>query len=555
MENKKKKYNYGAIAKAAKPFMTFEQIFGREPIKEQIIDSIKSLNLKKTLILVSQFAAMEKNAAEYLKNSYLGSFSNILGINTEKNKDEVLFASQAILNLYKWLLAYGQESTLNEEIKEEDIFNTINLFLKVSDFLPKHIEPDDFLLQVLSFSKHTNLGNELARAFFIYSELSKQQELYKEKEFLDINSDFVNFYGYSIEQYLAVNFALLTLVLPQRVSFSTTWVKNKNEFFKNTELKHIAPKIIDDLSINITEAQKWASSTIDNSWNYLKLQELPLLKLNSDEFIPFNYDILSNGIFDGLYHRIRGCYPEKDRRFLTFFGRPFEKYIDLILKEAIQNSRFDYEYIEEFDYGTKSPSLSSDFYLRLNEDLIIIEAKGARPTVNSSINADKESIKKDLKKLFIDPIIQADKAYQNILNSSFSNKFKGVQNIYIISVNINNFPSVPSFYEEVDETLKESLSDKVKGYFNFSITDIEAMCYLISRKGKKPPIFKYLKNKFESSDIQSFTWFLEHSNIPIKRGIWINEQLYNSYKKIYEMSFENPEKSLMFLEKKLLKKK
>ena len=69
--------------------------------------------------------------------------------------------------MYKWLLAYGQESKLTEEFQKTDVINTIQLSLQVSDFLPKHIEVDDFLLHVLSFSKHTNIGNELARAYFI----------------------------------------------------------------------------------------------------------------------------------------------------------------------------------------------------------------------------------------------------------------------------------------------------------------------------------------------------------------------------------------------------
>ncbi|MGG0789865.1 hypothetical protein ABE132_14405 [Peribacillus simplex] len=549
-----RKKTYGAFEKVVRPFLTYQLVFGREPTKDEVINSIKSLNLENILILVSQFSAIEKKQANKFKDDYLNALNIVLGINTGIYKSEVLFASQSILYLYKWLLAYGQESKIIEESQKVDVLPTIQLSLQVSDFLPKNIEIDDFLLRVLSFSKHTNIGNELARAYFIYCELANERKLYREKEFVDINEDFINFYGYSIEQYLAVNFALLHLVLPhQKIPLSRSWVKNKNELFKNTELKKIAPKIIDDLSINISEAKEWAKSTIDNSWDYLKIQQFPLLKLNSDEFIPFHYDVLSNGIFDGLYHRIRGCYPKEDKRFLDFFGRPFEKYIEITIKKAIQNSRFKYEYIDEFDYGTKSQSLSSDFYLRLNEDLIIIEAKGARPTVNSSIKGEKKAIKKDLQKLFIEPILQADRTYQNILDSSFSYKFAGVQNLYIISVNLNGFPAVPSFYEEVDEILKESLSTKVKGYFNFSITDIEALCYLISRKAKKPPIFRYLENKFKSSEIQSFTWFLELSSIPVKRSHWINEQLYNSFKNIYEMSFENPEESISTLKKKLLR--
>jgi hypothetical protein len=551
--NKIKSYKYSAYARAAKPFMTYQQVFGTHPAKDKVINAIESSDLERMLVLTSQFASMDQSIVNRIKYTFLDAVNKYFGKNTKTNQDEILFASQAILNFYKWLLAYGKHSKVSREIQQEDVILAINLFLEVSDFLPKDIDPDNFLLQVLSFSKHTNLGNDLARAFYIYAKLSKQENIYQEKEFVDINRDFANHYGYTIEQYLAVNFALMNLVLPQRVPLTNSWKKSIKNIFRNTQLDTIGPRIIEDLSISIDEAKDWSYATINNSWDFLKIQQYPLLKLNSEEFIPFNYDALSNGIFDGLFYRIRECYPASDKKFLDFFGRPFEKYIEQIIMEAIRSSRYCYEYIEEFDYGEKSQSLSSDFYLRLNEDLIIIEAKGTRLTVNSSIKADNKAIRKDLEKLFIDPIIQADKTYQNIMNSKFANRFKGIKNIYIISVNINNFPSVPSFYEVADEKLKSRLSNRIKGYFNFSITDIEAMCYLISRKGKKPSIFKYLKRKFDSPDIQSFSWFMEHSSIPIRRSRWVNQQLYKSYEAIYKMSFENPSESIEILKKRLLR--
>ncbi|MCA4157719.1 hypothetical protein [Priestia megaterium] len=543
-------YNYDAIRKAAKPFMTYSQIFGIEPNKDEVISSIEKSNLEKMLVILSQFCALDKNTTENVKNAYLNFFKETFGMNINKNRDEILFAPQATLYMFKWLLAHGKTSNNIGEIIPLDITATLSLHLKIADFLPKEIEVDDFLFHVLSFTKQSNDGDELARAFYIYTELAKQNELYGEKEFVDFNAQFQQKNGYTIEQYIAVTFALLTLVLPQKVPFDNSWIKHKNKFFGTTKLKDVAPKIIEDMALSMQEAKQFSKDTINNSWDYLKFLEKPLLKLNEEEFIPFNYDVLSNGLFHGLFHKIRNCYDAKDQRFLDFFGRPFEKYIEIIVRKALETSRLNYEYIPEFDYGKKERKLSSDLYLRLNKDLIIIEAKSARPTINATVQGDKESIEKDLNKLYVKPILQADKAFKEILGSDHSYKFEGVENIYIIAVNINNFPSIPSFYEKVDKSLEGKLHPNVKGYFNFSIADVEAMCYLISRKGKKPPIFKILNNKFNSPEVQSFSWFLEHSHIPIKRSPWVRDQLLKSNEKIYEMSLENPDEALLNLKKR-----
>ncbi|WP_461672521.1 hypothetical protein [Priestia megaterium] len=544
-------YNYEAIRKAAKPFMTYSQIFGKDPKKDDLISLIEESNLEKMLTILSQFCALDEKATENLKNVYLNFFEEMLGMNINKNKDTILFAPQATLYMFKWLLAYGESKNNIGEITPDDIHLALNLHLKIADFLPKEIEMDDFLFHVLSFTKFSNDGGELARAFYIYTELAKQKELYGEKEFVDFNADFHKKNGYTIEQYIAVTFALLTLVLPQPVAFNTSWIKHKEKFFSKTKLKEVAPKIIEDMSLSVQEAKQFSKDTINNSWNYLKFLEKPLLKLNEEEFIPFNYDVLSNGLFHGLFHKIRKCYDPKDQSFLDFFGRPFEKYIEIVVSKALETSRLNYEYIPEFNYGGKETKLSSDLYLRLNKDLIIIEAKSARPTINATIQGDKQSIERDLNKLYVKPILQADKAFKEILSSDFSCKFEGVENIYIIAVNINNFPSVPSFYEKVDKSLEGKLHPNVKGYFNFSITDVEAMCYLISRKGKKPPIFKILNNKFKSPEVQSFSWFLEHSHMPIKRSPWVREQLFRSNEKIFEMSLENPDKALLTRKKRV----
>ncbi len=64
--------------------------------------------------------------------------------------------------------------------------------MQVSDFLSEDAEPDNFLF-VLSFTKYTNIGTELARFFYILTELARQKDMYKEKVYVHIKcNDILN---------------------------------------------------------------------------------------------------------------------------------------------------------------------------------------------------------------------------------------------------------------------------------------------------------------------------------------------------------------------------
>lgn len=534
-----------SLIKRSKIFLTYSDYTGQPALDTQEIEKrIQNIDVTNALLIATQLLYNRNPKAEKeIKNVLAAIYFNHKnrGMTIEEMQKAVLFAEQPVFNLYKWLIAYGQDVNGVTEVAQDDVLKVTEILLATNDKLHDEstFDPAIYLVQNLVFNHQRNIGLDLQRAFFIYTVLAKQSHLFKPREFVDFNVDFKNKYGYSIEEFLATIFSLATIPQQADTHFARARLYNYENFFKDSHLNAVGPKIAREISNTVPGLKAWAQNSLVETWNYSELLKYPLIELTKDHFMTFGLKALQNMIFLGLFHRIRDCYPQADTTFLTFFGRPFEKYIELLTAQALnehaaRKKSLPYVLIEEFDYGVKSETLSSDLYIRLGENLIIVEVKGARLTAGTAFTGGKAAMERDLKKIFVNPIKQANTRYKEILQSPHAEKFSGVKNVYIIAVAVDNFPKEASFYNQVREELNNILAPEVKGYFNFSVEEYEHFCYLLT---KRKPIFRVLNNYFQSNDLLPFYNFLDQSSIPIERTAWLNEQLQFSFEKIRDLSF------------------
>ena len=208
---------------------------------------------------------------------------------------------------------------------------------------------------------------------------------------------------------------------------------------------------------------------------------------------------LRNAFFEKLFWLIRWSYPVEDSRAMAFFGRLFEKYIQVITENAAKPSQ--YSYIPEFEYTVNKKS--SDAYIRKDNCVLAIEAKGFSVLLNCMIK--NESIDRNNKKLFVDPILQADQCLDAILDSD--DRFMGVDGVYVISVTMDNINAVPEYYEEVYKQIEANKKcAKTKYYFNLSIEEFEMLMVLMERS---EDIFTLLKEYFSNTVLKPFSSFLQ----------------------------------------------
>ena len=189
-------------------------------------------------------------------------------------------------------------------------------------------------------------------------------------------------------------------------------------------------KLIEILSQQAIDLKKWAVESKDEEWNFSKFFEFPFIKDNKENYISISDITLRNAFFEKIYWLIRDCYPPNDSRAMAFFGRLFEKYVQELTESVSQD---EYMYIKEFVYGNTKKK-SSDAYIRKDDNLLVIEVKGF--SVLLECMTKNKNIQKNLKKIFINPIIQADTCLAQVINEK--QEFKGIHEAYIISVTMDN---------------------------------------------------------------------------------------------------------------------
>lgn len=465
-----------SVLKNSKVLAAYSDIFECNQVpKDEIIKEIRKLDTKNSLIIIKALLS-DLNNQEYYQKIYLDKYgSNINDRNGYYST--VLFSRQGLWFTTKWILAYGDKENKKSISIFDDTLQILQIQIMIADYLDKsQINPLTYIHKNFYINSERNVFNDIARTVYIYCELAKQKEVYDLKEYIDINEKFNHKYDYTIKEYLSVIFAFYYF----NIGKNRYKIMNKNNFFKNVVIKEKVNKIINEISKSYFDYMNWALKTIDNSWDYEELIKYPLIQLDLESYVSIDKKFIENEFFEGLYYKIVDvCSEKKDRdKIITFLGRPFERYISKVAEKTIENNFVGYEFIDEFIYGSNGEK-SSDSYIKFNNKLIIIEAKSTRPVRSTFVSADEESIQKAIEKLYVKTTLQANDAYENILKTQHKNKFSGINDIYIISVSIENVPYTQEVKQIVDSKLKGKLHNNVKGYCNLNIEEYELLCSMI----------------------------------------------------------------------------
>lgn len=534
---------------------SYSELIGHKKSKQEIKELVNQMPLLSSYISLSQLSTEvydEKEFRNYFREMCLNfineGFKNEPPPNIVSNqvyeallqkldslKNTVVFSSQSILNIWKWLLAYGNKEKL-DQLQEArlNIPSLCYLSLMTNDYLftfNNDIEKIYAeLFSNLVFNHHTSVNNDISRTFLIYSQIAQDKSLFN-NDFLDINNDFHNKYGYTIKQYLAVVFGLIASFLKPNV-LGANWIKDIDEIYSISNLKDIAKEIISSLTIDINSISTWSKNEIDSFWNFQKFREKPLLMVNDKQFLPFSLRLLEDQLFSGLFHKVRHVYPKENKDFLAFYGKPFEKYTQLLLSESLKQTSLPYEIVPEFRY--RKTKDSPDIMLRLGNKLLAIEVKSYRLLLPSIIEANLDTINSDTNKMIIKPLKQVHNRVQELMEDQHKS-VKGVDEIYFIVVTQGHYPTFKPYEEKIDQELKASFKLPVRGYYHLDIEEFEMLCHLIERKR---PIFKVLNNKNKlQNKYSSFKTFLIDNKYHVRKNKLLDSQFDSAIEEINSILF------------------
>ncbi|HWO74724.1 MAG TPA: hypothetical protein VNM69_02265 [Bacillus sp. (in: firmicutes)] len=541
--------------KSIEVMVGYSDLFGgtKKKDREDIIKMVNQLPLCSSFILLSQFSAnkiSEKTIKQFFKNYYEAFISHRElpnGLSKQEIKDAmssldskikkgVLYSHQTILQLWKWLLVYGDSNKLLQLQEPISNLNRLTyLSLLTNDYL--YEEGNSILSELFSngvFNNEEEIMHSIVRTKLIYMDIAQRKEIYNEKEYLDINKDFFDINGYTLNEHLAVIFGLMSLFMNSFEIGEESWIKNINDAFKKTKMESKSKEIVSSLLIDYPTVKDWAEHEMNSYWNFLEFRRKPLFEIENGHFFPFSLKLLQQQLFEGLFHKVRHCYTEADKRFLSFYGRPFEKYVQILGAESIESSRLPYDLIPEFRY--KKTKDSPDLLIKLNNKLLAIEVKSYRLSFPSTAKADTDSIKRDTNKMIIRPLKQLHDRIKELKELNH-NSMDGVDEIYCMVVTQGHFPTLRPFEEEIDRELKSYFNIPIKNYYHLDIEEFEMLCSLIERE---KPIFRILETK--SNDVfryQSFKNFLFYSHQPVRTPKYLGKHYHKTINDIGSTFFEN----------------
>lgn len=427
-------------------------------------------------------------------------------------KDKHIISAQMLLILLKKIIIYGDYDTLectDYQISIEDYITIIKLQLaiaeEINDKQEIEMDTDHFLYSTYHFNYQRNVANEFMRMYYMMEIISRDKTNFKadvQNEYKDYYNDFTMKYRFTPTEYSAILFPQLAKYYSdlEGITYRTSWfdVESTYGISSLNEKEH---DVLDVLSKPINEYKEWAKRTENAEWDFSEFLAFPFFRDTDNNFISLSDITLNNAFFENLFWLIRGCYPKTESRAMDFFGRLYEKYVQDITESASKN---EYTYIDEFmfdDSGKKKRS--SDAYVRKDEELLIVEAKGFSVLIDSMTK--NESVEKNNKKLFVDPILQADVCLAAIMDSV--DVFDGVKKAYIISVTMDNINAVPNYYNSIHRDIIENKhASQTECFFNLNIEEYEMLIGLMERG---EDIFNILSEYYSNPCLKPFGAFMQ----------------------------------------------
>ena len=435
-----------------------------------------------------------KSSEEMFNNPILRNNQHIISI-------------QMLLLLLKKVIQYGDSGTLSNtdyEIKEEDYKKIIQLQLavaeRVSEMDASDPDTDYYLYATYHLNYQRNVANEFLRTYYMLEILDRDKNNFDsdvQNEYRDYYTAFQAHYDITPTQYIFLIFEELDAYFSgvNGLLFQSMWrdVESKYGHLKNSPL---VKKTLGLVSRPVKDYQEWVTNTSDRRWDFSEFYAFPFMEDSNGKYISVSDVTLINAFFEKVFWMIRDCYPEDDSRAMSFYGRLFEKYIQKITEDVAGH---DYIFIPEYTYGNKRKKRkSSDAYLRKENRLLAVEAKGFSVLLDCMTRNEK--VDKNNTKLFINPVLQADKCmYETIDNMP---KLSGVDEIFVVSVTMDNINAVPGYYNSIHNSIAQNKKcDKVRYFFNFSIEEYEMLLCLVE---SEEDIFPLLKEYFNNNLLLPF---------------------------------------------------
>lgn len=482
--------------------LEYSEVYNKQMSEEKFIEMLSKMNCQKTIAILSRLASLhiaccegDTNAKKLYKRIieiHERYIKNNGGKKKEFCKDYGIMCPQSIFTLEKWVLLYCNTESENKNITYSDINKVIDAILVVNDMFPKDDMDNhkmEYLYLMLYYNTHKIIKDQIARAFYIFAILAKQDN--QVAEFLD---KYKEQRGFSVEDRLAVLFNLLC--------FTKTRFSSMNKFtqkmcididnFDAGGLEEVYDTVVKSMRTSYKDAKEHMLKVLKKVWNFEPFYRTPFINIKGLQFA-FSEATIVYQMWEGLYWDVRYTFKENGEKFMTEFGHPFEKYVQEITFEAVEESNCTVRFQNEFFYRYKGKKIAStDCYFRIGNDLFVVEAKAKSPHSDTVTGINRNAIEKEVNELISEPVIQAANRIKEIyshdinVNKEIKEFFEGVKNVVILSVCMEKVQPLGELLYKSDKDVEQIfLGTNIIAYHNLSIEDYEAICKLVEENPKE----------------------------------------------------------------------
>jgi hypothetical protein len=496
-------------------YATYSEITGRQYDMTRLPAMVRGLPFVGVLSMLSQLTSLRPNDPKAVRVFASTLEDSGMSADAMRLDSRYLYSTQGILSAWKWMLAYGNPSCESDGTSVDVVLSAaLLLCLIVSDSLRTSDVPIEYeLLRNAVFNSGDSTSARAGRAYLMYIKLASQKELFNHAEYLDIHADFRAKYGFDLVTYLTALFGLSARIMTSEGGLTTDWGIRPEVVLRLTSFKDIAPSIIEPLTFDLTVGRTWALRTIDTPWDYSLIQEKPLFLASNGLAIPVSVGHLYSQFFDEAFYWLRRCYPDLDRRFLTFMGRVFEVYVSRLAVESLKGLP-GYQVIPEFPYGPGNCSRSPDVMIRMRDSLLAVEAKSRSMKRESYTLGTPTSVDQELTRLVTAPLTQLHDRIRDLRNMGHPS-VQGVRSIYLMAVTLGGFPTLPPFEAKAARDLERVFSFEVKSWFHLDIREFELLMSLVSARNHLP-LFRILDRKAAQAPYLDFLNYLFAAGHPLQ---------------------------------------
>jgi hypothetical protein len=397
---------------------------------EEAIEFIKNYSLQEAIDWLSRiYAFLWKDGAAFNKEVQL-KLAN--GLCKGRLKRKIFENHKILYNIYKGaIVLFDEVQVLNAvklaiihcevrplPVKPSDSNKLARALMIINDHLNKDKTDDSSkegilrnLLPEMLF-RDVNYVNTrtVARWEYMFYDIPNKPNVKESQRYPNVAAWFKEATGISIQTHRALVMGMLSIFQNMinsrdlaKQSIIANWNTWKKDYvLKNEEEAHISTFCCDSGVLKSQFVQNLEDA--EAPYFFLPLRQKPVVKIGDGLWcagIRFLYEKMSIGIYHELFTRFREKRDDDKRnRLSAFLGEMFELYTLDILKYAYSsNSSIQIHRLDECD---KTNKRKCDFAFLLDKNLVLIECKSHLFTQESSVQANIEKFKSEIKTVVLE---------------------------------------------------------------------------------------------------------------------------------------------------------